>query len=300
MKEEIIRIENVCKTYSGSDKPALWDINLNVNHGERVGLIGSNGSGKTTLLRLLMNFIIPDEGEISIRGQRDLEKAHQFLGFVAESQEGLENFTPRELFSSVARMYGMNYSQAKKRADELLIFSGLSSVADDLMEGFSKGMAQRAFISLALMHDPDILLLDEPMSGLDPKGQNEVRNLLRKLMHKTIIYASHNLEEIEEFTSSVIFLHEGKILHRLKLNEIKQEIYLIDVDFDISPLLNRFRDLSPKVVGKNLGRVELKLTATTKEFQDFLQYCKNGGIDIYRIRSRSVLEDAYNKYIRTS
>ena len=297
MEERVIKIEGVSKTYSDSNKPALTNISLDILAGERLGLIGSNGSGKTTLLRLLMNFIMPDKGKIFIRDEKNLEKAHRYLGFVAESQEGMENFTPRELFNSAARMHGMNSNRAKKRVHELIEFSGLIDVADDLIAGFSKGMAQRTFISLALVHNPHILLLDEPMSGLDHEAQNEVQDFLKGLMDKTMIYASHNLEEIEVFTSTVVFLHDGRIVHQLQLNDLTEEIYLVNLDSNIKPLLDQLKNLNPRIANEDSETIELKLTATTRGFQDFLENCKDRGITIHRIRSRSILEDAYHQYI---
>ena len=176
-EKTVIKVQNASKTYLHSGKPALLDVSLDIVDGERVGLVGSNGSGKTTLFRLLMNFIRPDLGTIAIKGHSNLEVARRFIGYVGESQSGLENFTPRELFESAAKMYGMNSQQSEERAKELLAFSGLGGVANDLIEGFSKGMAQRAFIGLGIVHEPDILLLDEPMSGLDQKAQDDVRVL---------------------------------------------------------------------------------------------------------------------------
>lgn len=294
----MIKIENVSKTYSHSGKPALLDVSLNINEGDKVGLVGSNGSGKTTLLRLLMNFIKPDSGTIIIRNQSDLESTHNLIGYVGESQSGLENFTPNELFESAARMHGMNSRQAKNRAEELLEFSGLKPVANELIEGFSKGMAQRAFVGMAIVHDPEILLLDEPMSGLDQQAQNEVRNLLKKLADKTLIYASHNLEEIEEFTKSVIVMHEGRIVQRLQLAELDREIFLLEIDPGIKPLLSGFEHLHPCITGKSSPGIELQLTADSSNIQGFIDFCKKKSIHIHRIRSRSLLEDVYQKYIR--
>jgi len=298
-KNILIKIKNVSKTYSHSNKPALVDVNLNIGEGEKVGLIGSNGSGKTTLLRLLMNFIKPDEGMILIKDQSDLEDARRFMGYVGESQSGLENFTPRELFESAAKMCGMNSQQAGNRARQLLEFSGLEEVANELIEGFSKGMAQRAFVGLAIVHDPEILLLDEPMSGLDQQAQDDVRSLLKKLANKTLVYASHNLDEIEEFTSSVIVMHEGKIVIQLNLKELDQEIFLLEIDPGIKSFLSRFEHLNPRISSESSPQIELLLTTDSSNFQDFIDFCKNNNVHIHRIRSRSLLEHIYHEYIST-
>lgn len=298
IENSLIKIENISKTYSHSKSPALENINLDLKNGEKIGLIGSNGSGKTTLLRLIMNYIKPDYGRIIIKGHANLENVHHFIGYVGESQEGLENFTPRELFSMSAKMYGMNPQKTANRTKELLEFSGLENVADNLIASFSKGMAQRTFIGLAIVHNPEILLLDEPMSGLDPKAQIDVKNLLKKLSNFTVIYASHNFEEIEELTSSVIFLHQGKIVQQLLLQDSDQEIFILKIDPTIKNLLDRFRHLNLKILDEKTETIELQFSANTKNFQEFIDYCKAENVKIYRIRSRSILEDAYHKFIK--
>lgn len=297
-ENSFIKIQNLSKTYSFSKNPALENINLDINEGEKIGLIGSNGSGKTTLLRLIMNYIKPDQGKIIIKGQTNLENVHHFIGFVGESQEGLENFTPRELFNMAAKMYGMNKQEATNRAKELLEFSGLENVADNLISSFSKGMAQRTFISSAIVHNPDILLLDEPMSGLDPQAQIDVKNFLGKLTNYTLIYASHNFEEIEEYTSTVIFLHQGKIVQRLSLKDTDKEIFLLKIDQNIKKFLDGFQHLNPKIIKDKLETVELQFASDTKNFQEFIDFCKTKNVKIVRIRSRSILEDGYQKYIK--
>jgi ABC-2 type transport system ATP-binding protein len=294
-----ITVQNVSKTYSHSNKPALLDVSLVIAEGDRVGLVGSNGSGKTTLLRLLMNFISPDCGTITIKNLSNLEDARRFIGYVGESQSGLESFTPRELFETAAKMYGMNSKQSGQRATELLAFSGLDAAANELIAGFSKGMAQRAFIGLAIVHEPEILLLDEPMSGLDQKAQDDIRDLLRRLTNKTLVYASHNLDEIEEYASSVVFMHEGRIVQQLQLAELNHEVFLLKIDRAIKPLLNEFDHLNARITRETSSGLELKLTADSSCFQDFIDFCRDKGIHIHRIRSSSLLEDLYDKYVRT-
>lgn len=296
-RNPLISIQNISKTYSFSNKPALENIDLDIWEGENIGLIGSNGSGKTTLLRLIMNYIRADDGKIIIMGQTNLEKTHQFIGYVGESQEGLENFTPRELLEMSAKMYGMNKQQSYNRTKELLEFSGLTSVADDLIEGFSKGMIQRALIISAIVHSPAILLLDEPMSGLDLQAQKDVKDFLKKLTDYTLIYTSHNLEEIEEFSSKVIFLHRGKIVKQLSLSEIRQEIFGLEIDHNIKSSLKKFKHLQPQIKNEMLKTAELEIIANTKDFWEFIDYCKKEKITIHRIRSRSILEDTYKKYL---
>ena len=297
-EKPFLKIKNLSKTYRFSKNPALENINLEINEGDKIGLVGSNGSGKTTLLRLIMNYIKPDQGEIIVKGQTNLENVHHIIGFIGESQEGLENFTPRELFSMAAKMHGMNKLEATNRADELLELSGLEDVADNLIGSFSKGMAQRTFICSAIIHNPEILLLDEPMSGLDPQAQIDVKNFLGKLTNYTLLYASHNFEEIEEYTFTVIFLHQGKIVQRLSLNDTDKEIFLLEIDRNVKNFLNKFQHLNPKILDDKSENSKLQFIADTKDFQEFIDYCKTKNVKIVKIRSRSILEDTYQKYLK--
>lgn len=292
-----IEMTGVSKTYSDAPRPALEAVDLEVAAGERLGLIGANGSGKTTLMRLLMNFVLPERGSIRIMGERNLEKARRFMGFVPERQEGMENFTPRELLRIAARMYRMEKNRAAERIAEMLKFTQLSGFAGELVAGFSKGMAQRLQIGIALIHQPRILLLDEPMSGLDPGGQKDVREVLARLSDRTLVYASHNLEEIETFCTAVVILQGGRVIHRLNLQEIRQEIYTLDASRLALEILSHFPDLKPRVLRETGEKVRVEFAADYLKIQKLLAALNERRVDIQRLRSRSVLEDYYHRYV---
>jgi len=292
-----IEMTGVSKTYSGAPRPALEAIDLEVAAGERLGLIGANGSGKTTLMRLLMNFVLPERGSIRILGEKNLEKARRFMGFVPERQEGMENFTPRELLRISAKMYRMEKNRAAERIEEMLNFTQLTGVAGELVAGFSKGMAQRLQIGIALIHQPRILLLDEPMSGLDPGGQKDVREVLARLSDRTLVYASHNLEEIETFCTAAAILQSGEIIQRLNLQEIRQEIYTLDASRPALEILLRFPDLKPRVLRETGETVRVEFAADSLKIQKLLAALNERRVDIQRLRSRSVLENYYHRYV---
>ena len=189
----IIQVSHISKIYRGQTNYALENVSFNVDVKEKVGLIGANGSGKTTLFRLLLNFLRCSSGSIEILGEKNLEKTKHYIGFVSEYQEGLENFTPLEILEFSAKMAGMSPAKISGKTDELLKWTSLESHKDKLVSTLSKGMRQRLLLASALIQEPQILLLDEPMSGLDPKSQNDFLNLLQRLDNFTIIYASHQL-----------------------------------------------------------------------------------------------------------
>jgi len=293
----LIEVKNVSKTYYRAFNPAVENINLKIEAGERIGLIGANGSGKTTLMRLLMNFVIPEEGSIQIMGENDLEKSRKLIGYVPERQEGMENFTPRELLQISAQMHGINSAKAKTKIEELLEFAELTDVSDNLLSDFSKGMSQRVHICIALIHDPQILLLDEPMSGLDPGGQKDVRDVLQKLKNITVIYTSHNLNEIETFCTKVAIIHNGKLVRKLSLDEIRQEIFTMELDSAASSLMEQFSDWNPQILSQGEDKIQVQFVSNSDAIQKIIAILNNYNVEIKRLRTRSVLEDIYHRFI---
>ena len=136
------------------------------------------------------------------------------------------------------------------------------------------------------------------MSGLDPSGQEDLRSLLKELEEYTLLYASHNLSDIDLLCDRVIFLQQGRLLQDLRLSEIEEEIYSIETDFAIKQVLKTFTDI--KIREKNLrkNRLYMELSTSLQRFQDLLEACKRSKIKIYRFRSRSILEDLYEKYVK--
>jgi len=264
-----------------------------------VGLIGANGSGKTTLFRLLLNLIQCTNGYFKIRGESDLENAKKYIGYVSEYQEGLENFTPEEILEFSGKMSGMSKIRLSKRKSELLRWTALETHHAELISSFSKGMRQRLFLATALIHEPQILLLDEPMSGLDPKSQKDFRSLLFGLDKYTIIYASHQLSELEDICDRIIFFHHGKLVKDIKLDDYQGEIFTLDANPDVQELIKKFPhiELRNKINVKN--KVRLEIVTKPDQFQEFLANCQKNHIVIERLRSKSLLEDLYSRYVES-
>ncbi|UCF64323.1 MAG: ABC transporter ATP-binding protein [bacterium] len=292
-----IEIVQVSKRYRGQSTFALENISIQITENEKVGLIGANGSGKTTLFRLLLNLIRCTSGYIRIRGDSDLENSKKYIGYVSEYQEGLENFTPEEILEFSGKMSGMCKTKLSERKSELYKWTGLETHHSDLISSFSKGMRQRLFLASALIHEPRILLLDEPMSGLDPKSQKDFRSLLSGLDNYTIIYASHLLSELEDICSRIIFFHQGKLVKDIKLDDFQGEIFTLDTDPGVQELILKFPhiELRNKVNFKN--KMRLEIAAKPHHFQAFLAYCQTNKILIERLKSKSILEDLYSRYV---
>ncbi len=295
-----IQVNNLTKIYPQETSPALNNVSFQINAHEKVGLIGANGSGKSTLFRLLLNILKPDQGYISIMGETDLEKTKKYLGFVGEYQEGLENFTPGEILSFSGKMSNLSKDMVSRRKKDLLAWAKLESCQNNLIAGFSKGMRQRLFLTAALVHQPQILLLDEPMSGLDPGSQNDFRKLVEGLESQTLLYASHQLSEVEDICRRVIIFRQGELIKDLNLDEFQEDIFIIESDSSILPLLEKFTDITLLQKSNRSGGLSIEISTTQKIFQIFFSTCQDKGVPIRRFKSKSILEDVYDKLVKGS
>ncbi|HYL92892.1 MAG TPA: ABC transporter ATP-binding protein [Alphaproteobacteria bacterium] len=195
-------------------KPALLPVHLSVEEGETFGFLGPNGAGKTTTLKLLMGLIFPSSGSARILGldYHDPEVKRQ-VGFLPEQPYFYDYLTAPELLDYYAQLSGVDASTRKKRIGSVLERVGLSDTGNKQLRKFSKGMLQRIGIAQAVIHDPKVLFLDEPMSGLDPVGRREIRELIQGLRAegKTIFFSTHILSDAEAICDRVAVIHKGEL-----------------------------------------------------------------------------------------
>lgn len=205
---------------------ALDGLTLQVNQGEIFGFLGANGAGKTTTLKLLMRLIFPTSGSARIL-DHDIGdiSMHQRIGYLPENPYFYDYLTAREFLDYCGQLFGSNPAARKKRSTELLNRVGLEQKSWNVqMRKFSKGMLQRVGLAQALMNDPEIVFLDEPMSGLDPVGRREVRDLIAGLRQegKTVFMNSHILSDIEVLCDRVAILKHGRLAHVGHLDELRR------------------------------------------------------------------------------
>lgn len=211
----MIHVQDVYVALGG--KEILHGISFHVGEGRIGGYVGPNGAGKTTTMRLLTGVLQPDRGRVVLAGidvaTHPLE-AKRRLGYVPEHGQLYESFTPEEYLRFVARMHELDERLATARIDALLRYWRLDAEAQRKMAGFSKGMRQKVLLSAALLHAPPVLLLDEPLSGLDAEAVLLVRALLRRWADAghTVLYSSHLLDAVERIADDVIVLREGAIV----------------------------------------------------------------------------------------
>ena len=204
-------------------KRALDGLSLSVEAGQVFGLLGPNGAGKTTTLKILFRLIFPTSGAARILGKplEDLSVRSR-VGYLPENPAFYDHLTAQEFLSYVASLFALPAAARRRRSDELLDQAGLSEARDLPLRKFSKGMIQRLGIAQALINDPELVVLDEPMSGLDPLGRREVRELILRLKErrKTVFFSTHILSDAETLCDRVAVLHHGRLLGCGELNTI--------------------------------------------------------------------------------
>jgi ABC-2 type transport system ATP-binding protein len=195
-------------------KRALHPLHLTVEEGEVFGFLGPNGAGKTTTLKMLMGLVFPTLGSARLLGRdwTDPEVKAQ-IGFLPEQPYFYDYLTAHELLNYYGQLSGVPGKDRKRRIDEVLQRVGLTDVKGVQLRKFSKGMLQRAGIAQAILHDPKLVFFDEPMSGLDPMGRREVRDLMEQLKHdgKTVFFSTHILSDAEALCDRVAIIHQGEL-----------------------------------------------------------------------------------------
>lgn len=227
-----IEIQGLSKNYAvgfwkKQIRPALKSLDLKVNVGETFGFLGPNGAGKTTTLKLLMGIIFPTAGSATILG-KDLfdPEIKRKIGFLPEQPYFYDYLSAPELLDYYARLSGVSASVRRQRITDLLGRVGLSDVGNKQLRKFSKGMLQRVGIAQAIIHDPEVVFLDEPMSGLDPLGRHEVRELIQQLKDegKTIFFSTHILSDAETLCDRVAVIHKGELRGVGVVNDFRSSI----------------------------------------------------------------------------
>ena len=224
---EIVRTEGLVKRYDGT--LAVAGVDLNIDAGEIFCLVGPNGAGKTTTLRILATLLMPSAGTAEIAGMsvtRNPDQVRRVLGFMPDSFGVYDDMKVWEYLDFFARCYGIGPADRRRMIGDLLDLVDLGGKRHDYVQTLSRGMQQRLCLAHALVHDPQVLLLDEPASGLDPRARVELRELLRELrsLGKTIVISSHILPELEELCTSVAIVDRGQVLAQGRVADIERRL----------------------------------------------------------------------------
>ncbi|WP_456475288.1 ABC transporter ATP-binding protein [Candidatus Pyrohabitans sp.] len=220
----MIEFERVTKRFR--DVTALHELTLSIAEGEIFGLVGPNGAGKTTAIRILCGALRPSSGRVTVKGM-DVGKhgieVKRLIGYLPEEPNLYERMSPRQLLRFFASLYGVADGEA--RIEELLSMVGMQERADARLSTFSKGMRQRISIARALLHDPEILILDEPTMGLDPLTAREIRDFIASLKgRKTVLLCTHYMPEAEQLCSRLGILVKGELVAQGEPEKLKAEL----------------------------------------------------------------------------
>ena len=215
--EWAVNVENLGFHYPGNDGVTFSGLNLKVKKGERFGLFGPNGAGKTTLLSLITGLLAADEGNIHLLGldvSKHNKRVNKLFGFVPQDFSYYKELSPVENLEFFGAWSGLNRQQIKTRTDELLHILGLESVRDKQVNKFSGGMKRRVNLAIGVMHNPSVLILDEPTVGVDVQTRHAIINYLMELNKNgtTLIYTSHQLNEAEGLCEQVAMIDAGEII----------------------------------------------------------------------------------------
>ena len=221
----LIQIRNLCKSYGS--KQVLKNLSLDIYPGQVIGYIGPNGAGKSTTVKILTGLIPDFEGEVLVNGLNmatDSLEIKKLFGYVPENAEIYDVLTPMEYLDFIGKLYGMEEAALDDRAKRLLDAFGLGMNANDRMDTFSKGMKQKVLLIAGIIHNPKIIILDEPLSGLDANAVIMIKELIMRLSKegKTIFYCSHMMDVVEKVSDRILLINKGEIIADGTFESLKQ------------------------------------------------------------------------------
>ncbi len=299
---EVVRVERVVKDFRPGfglrRKRVLHGVTFQVDRGEIFGFVGPNGAGKTTTLKILMGLIRPTEGSASILG-RDVAESEfrDRIGFLPENPYFYPFLSAREILDFYARLCGVDSRRRAARIDELLEVVNLSYAADARLRTYSKGMLQRVGVAQALINDPEVVFFDEPMSGLDPIGRKEIRDVILSLRAagKTVFMTTHILHDVEMICDRVAIIVKGAIRHQgciedyLLNSTVSTDIVLSQLPSETAVSLEENFSVEMRGLGE---RVEL--TVPEKRVRDVLEAALTSGAQVVSVTPhRSSLEEVF-------
>ena len=305
--DTVIEIENLAMDFRVGfwrkrSVPVLKGISLSVKQGEIFGFLGHNGAGKTTTLKILMRIIYPTAGQVTILG-RPLEDVamRQHIGYLPETPYFYDYLTGTELLEYFGKLHHMDAAHRAKRIPEVLEMVGLAKDAKLQLRKFSKGMLQRIGIAQAILHNPEVVFMDEPMSGLDPIGRREVRDIIVSLRDqgKTVFFSTHILSDVEVLCDRVAILRNGERVAYGRLNEIQgREISALEVITSLVPetIISQIRPFTTHIKQTAAGlHFTLKKDAELELERIISIVHQNGGRLISVNPIRTALEDFFIK-----
>jgi len=300
---EIIKVEHLAKNFGSFQ--AVKDVSFTVNRGDVFGFLGPNGAGKSTTIRCMLSLIQANHGNIQLFG-KDLHKHRNEIlarvGSIIEKPDFYRYLSAEKNLEIFARISGKDVS--KKEIAGMLDFVGLNGRNKDKVSGFSHGMKQRLGIAQTLLHQPDLIVLDEPTTGLDPQGIVEIRNLILRLkteQNKTVILSSHQLSEIELISNRMVIINkgqsiiEGDVKELLNAQEMVVQLEVNDVEKSMKVIESSF----PQALAKNINERIIEVQLEKQQVPSLNQHMVQAGIEVHAMEPKRKLEDFFMKIIQS-
>ena len=303
MCNEIIKVESLTKKFQNFE--ALKDVSFNVFKNDVFGFLGPNGAGKSTTLRCMLSLIKKDSGEIRLFGKK-LEKNRteilSKIGSIIEKPDFYKYLSAQKNLELLARVSGKKVS--KSEIEDILNFVGLKDRSKSKFRTFSHGMKQRLGIAQALMHDPELVILDEPTTGLDPEGIIEIRNLILKLKKehgKTVILSSHQLSEIEMIANRMVIISKGKTVIEGDVNELLNSDEIL-VKFEMNDpklVFDKVNTSFSNIYESKITSNGIEMITNTENIPEITSFLIKNNSKIYSIEQKRKLEDYFIKTINS-
>ena len=285
-------LKNVTKKYG--DFTAVNDVSFTVHHGQILGLLGPNGAGKTSTIRMIANITIPDSGTIFYNGIQVGSKTQDLMGYLPEERGLYKKMKVIDGIQFLGELKNLSAKDAKHKGLELLEKFELKEWANKKIEELSKGMQQKVQILTTILHDPDFIILDEPLSGLDPINSELVNDIIldMKKMGKTVIFSTHRMEQVEKVCDEIVLINKSEMVLNGNLREIKQSFGKDSLVVEFDGDANVFDSLpTVRIIEKNPKHVELRLNGVQpKEIISQI----NDKLDIHKVeRVEPSLKDIF-------
>jgi ABC-2 type transport system ATP-binding protein len=288
-------------------REVLKNVSFDVEIGDIFGYLGPNGAGKTTSIRVILGLLRPDSGRVSILG-RDvtIDDVRRRIGFVLESDGLYENLSARDNLAYYAKIYGVAHPQS--RIEDILTQVRLQDRAHDNVGAYSKGMRQRLALARAMLHNPDVFILDEPTSGVDPTGQIEVRQTILEMANKqgkTIFFSSHNLDEVQRICNRIALIDRGEIKLYGVLDELQRDMsrgeIIVETATPLSDAVVSEMAALPgtTVIKDHVRQVTLRIGRGGVEVADIISLLSKRNVKIEQIKRREAsLEEIYTSILK--
>lgn len=264
--EHAIEVTDLYKSYG--TLRVLRGVDFSVARGEAFGLLGPNGAGKSTLIHTILGLLIPDKGSVKVLGHSDRERLSARVGYLPERSRYHTQFTAREYLGLLGKLSDLNSSGLQHRVDTVLDLVGLNNSADRRIGTYSKGMLQRLGLAQALLHEPELLVVDEPGSGLDPTGQHDMVDLLQRVREAghTVFICTHYLSEVAQLCDRVGVLAQGRLDQVASLQQIQEQGHSVTIRVQDLPAetAHTLSELSPQI---RCTRTEIVIFPVTDELQ---------------------------------